>query len=485
MKKVVKVSIGSIAFTLEEEAHSELDIYLNILGAHYKDKEGGDEILEGIEERLAELLMERGYSQKVVTVDAVKEVMSILGNPEEIESESEGDTGGPKDKPKRRLFRDLKNKQLGGVCSGLASYFSLDPTAMRIIVFVLGLVAALSTEGAGLAMMIVLYFALWIIIPGAKTVEQKCQMRGQRASLDSIERKVTDGVNEIAKSDFGVALYKFIRIFVGVFLIMCGIVGLAVNATLIFGLSFMDVLLADYLAIFSGVSPFSSLLTNILLLLVFLLPCVGMLYGGIVLTFNFTSPKWRPGLVNFVLWIVACIALVVSLVCGSSDYWSTERKRDVENIAVVSDTVYIKYHNVEQFKGMQILLDADRNSYHLGYISDDSGISKIVTYPELNIRTADEMGCMIKSECEIFPKTMNLEELQRVSKGRMYHFEGDTLILYPTVYSRDDKMKTADKEVTIYLPSNVTKIVQEPIYHDFSRSMEYTDIKILKNFVFD
>ncbi|MBO7249408.1 MAG: hypothetical protein J6U88_04955, partial [Bacteroidales bacterium] len=99
MKKVVKVSIGSIAFTLEEGAHSELELYLNSLETYYSQKEGGDEIVESIEERLAELLLERGYGEKVVTVDAVKEVMSILGRPEEIESESDSET--PREKPKK------------------------------------------------------------------------------------------------------------------------------------------------------------------------------------------------------------------------------------------------------------------------------------------------------------------------------------------------------------------------------------------------
>lgn len=113
MKKVVKVSIGNIAFTLEEAAHSELKGYLDSLEQHYASKEGGSEIVEGIEERIAELLIERGYSQNVVTVDAVREVMSILGLPEEIEAESESQE--PKEPLKKKLYRNLQDKKLGGV----------------------------------------------------------------------------------------------------------------------------------------------------------------------------------------------------------------------------------------------------------------------------------------------------------------------------------------------------------------------------------
>ena len=230
MKKVVKVSIGSIAFTLEEGAHSELELYLNSLETYYSQKEGGDEIVEGIEERLAELLLERGYGEKVVTVDAAREVMSILGRPEEIESESDSDTQS--EKPKKKLFRNLQNKLLGGVCAGIASYFAIDPTVVRILTVVFGVVAAIGSDGSGLALMVLLYFALWIIIPGAKTVEQRCQMQGERSSVDSIERRVTDGVNEIVKSDFGKTFARVVTLVAGVFLLLLGLGGLVLNAVL-------------------------------------------------------------------------------------------------------------------------------------------------------------------------------------------------------------------------------------------------------------
>lgn len=483
MKKVVKVSIGSIAFTLEEGAHSELDIYLKSLETYYSQKEGGDEIVESIEERLAELLLERGYGEKVVTVDAVKEVMSILGRPEEIESESDSET--PREKPKKRLFRNLQNKFLGGVCAGIASYFAVDPTVVRILTVVFGIVAAIGSDGSGLGLMVLLYFALWVIIPGAKTVEQRCQMQGERSSVDSIERRVTDGVNEIVRSDFGKTFVKVITLVAGVFLLLIGLGGLAMNAVLAISFSVVDVLMLDYLSIFSGISTTFSIVTNILFILVILLPFVGMLYAGIVMTFNLKAPRWRPGLINFIIWLLACVGLCVSLVMGSSDYWNMDSKRDVEQIELVSDTLRIEYYGVDEYKDMHVFIDADRSSYHLGYVDEENGISKIVTYPELKIRSVSDGDYKIKSECVFFPETFDFEQWKGFGETRMYDFDGTTLTLYPNICDKDHKLKVMEREVTIYIPEGTEKVVNSPVFHLFSTDVRYSDINIVKKYVLD
>ena len=37
----------------------------------------------------------------------------------------------------KRLERDLRNKVLGGVCSGLGNYVDMDPTFWRVLFFIL------------------------------------------------------------------------------------------------------------------------------------------------------------------------------------------------------------------------------------------------------------------------------------------------------------------------------------------------------------
>ena len=59
--------------------------------------------------------------------------------------------------PAKRFTRSKTDRKLAGVCGGLAAYFALDPTLVRILWVVLSLVSL----GAG----IVGYLLLWIFAP--------------------------------------------------------------------------------------------------------------------------------------------------------------------------------------------------------------------------------------------------------------------------------------------------------------------------------
>ena len=56
----------------------------------------------------------------------------------------------------RKLYRSTTNRQLAGVCGGLAEYFNLDATLIRVLFVVLAVLG-----GSG----VILYIALWIIVP--------------------------------------------------------------------------------------------------------------------------------------------------------------------------------------------------------------------------------------------------------------------------------------------------------------------------------
>lgn len=58
----------------------------------------------------------------------------------------------------RKLFRTRTDSMLGGVCGGIASYFDLDPTLVRIGYILL---SVLSAAFPG----ILVYLILWIVIP--------------------------------------------------------------------------------------------------------------------------------------------------------------------------------------------------------------------------------------------------------------------------------------------------------------------------------
>jgi len=58
--------------------------------------------------------------------------------------------------PAKRLMRSSRDKKLGGVCAGLAEYFDLDPTIVRVV----WLLAFLCAGAGGLV-----YIVLWIALP--------------------------------------------------------------------------------------------------------------------------------------------------------------------------------------------------------------------------------------------------------------------------------------------------------------------------------
>lgn len=61
----------------------------------------------------------------------------------------------------KRLYRSNTNKMLAGVCGGIAEYFNIDPTIVRL------LVVALTFAGFGSGLL--LYIVAAIVIPQAPT----------------------------------------------------------------------------------------------------------------------------------------------------------------------------------------------------------------------------------------------------------------------------------------------------------------------------
>lgn len=57
----------------------------------------------------------------------------------------------------RRLVRRTDDKMIAGVCSGIAAYFAIDVTLVRLLA-VLGTVL-------GLGSLVIVYVVLWVVMP--------------------------------------------------------------------------------------------------------------------------------------------------------------------------------------------------------------------------------------------------------------------------------------------------------------------------------
>jgi phage shock protein PspC (stress-responsive transcriptional regulator) len=178
MKKVITANIGGFCFLVEEDAYFRLDKYLNSFRASISNKQDIAEIMEDIEARIAEIFHENfKTSNQVVDMKLVDKVISQLGYPEGNAHKKEPSPTGVNQKGPKRLFRDPDNTMLGGVCSGLAAYFDVDLTLIRVL-FLVGLIPG------GVSFWV--YIIMWIVVPKANTIAEKLQMRGVAVNAENI-----------------------------------------------------------------------------------------------------------------------------------------------------------------------------------------------------------------------------------------------------------------------------------------------------------
>ena len=198
MKEVKKCSISGIAFTMEADAFQVLSRYLESLNDTYRNTDGGKEIVEDIEARIAELILSHQDNSKVVELSLVEEIIAQMGSAEAIREQEGREAPRGEGRIPRRLYRDMDQARLGGVCSGVAKYFGTSPTWIRLLMFLplillllLGwipffwwLVPLMSNL---LGVFFICYLIMWFAVPAARTARQKLEQNGQRITVQSIE----------------------------------------------------------------------------------------------------------------------------------------------------------------------------------------------------------------------------------------------------------------------------------------------------------
>ena len=232
MKKNVSINLFGNLYNVDEDAYELLKRYQQNMRAYFARRDGGEEVCEDIEHRVAELLSElKEEGVEAVTIEHVQEIIHRIGNPEELDGAGEtmeqqegfsqsGTTMPPPPPPheersRRRLFRDSEDKMLGGVLSGICHYFgSDDPLPWRII-FVLLCLLSWTTLG-------VLYLVLWALIPEARTAEERLQMYGRPVNTHTLNEEIMRGAGTVksymrdpsrqtrARGCLGTLLYVFI-----------------------------------------------------------------------------------------------------------------------------------------------------------------------------------------------------------------------------------------------------------------------------------
>jgi phage shock protein PspC (stress-responsive transcriptional regulator) len=198
MKKIVNVNVGGLAFVIEEQAYEKLNAYLSSVRQNVGNDVDADEVMSDIELRIAELFRHdlKANGKEVVEENLISKVITIMGKPEDYgdgepvnEKHEQNRTYADQNQnQQRRLFRDPEQKTLGGVASGLANYFGWDPLPVRIIFILLVI---------GFGVGIPLYIILWILVPEAKTTNDRLRMQGKPITVDNIKQGFNDFKNDV------------------------------------------------------------------------------------------------------------------------------------------------------------------------------------------------------------------------------------------------------------------------------------------------
>lgn len=207
MKKVVNANIGGRGFLTDEDAYNLIYRYLSDFQvALSSPEEQKGEIMEELEGRMAELFFaETGVGNRVVDIALARKVVAQLGMPDGSPvpdysgegagegagegtsaqrnavgngSDSAGETGSSAKAP-HKFYRDTQDTKIAGVCSGIAIYFNVDVTLVRVL-----MLAALFAGSAGFW----IYVILWAVAPEAKTPAQKCELRGIPATAENMSK---------------------------------------------------------------------------------------------------------------------------------------------------------------------------------------------------------------------------------------------------------------------------------------------------------
>ena len=220
MKTTENISLAGFAFTIETDAYAELGTYLTDIRDAFKNDSNADEITSDIEERIAEILREKCISGMVVDMKMIQDVKKRIGNPKELAQEETDPAPKPADEDKqpeqpkkdwksKRLFRNIDEKVVAGVCSGLAIYFGIDKAIIRLFFL---LFTAIPFIGASMLFPVpILYIILWIAMPAARTDDQKRDMKGKPTNLESYRTSDFDFKSEVKDASESPAAKAFTR----------------------------------------------------------------------------------------------------------------------------------------------------------------------------------------------------------------------------------------------------------------------------------
>lgn len=383
MNEIKKCSISGISFTLDKEAYARLEEYISSLKKAYDHNPDGAEIIADIEARIAELILSAlSDAGQTVRKPLIENIIAQLGCAEDISGESADDEPIKSDtRIPRRLYRDVENAKLGGVCAGLGKYFDVDTVWIRLVPF-LPLLALIFCDGWAASifgnlfgMFVISYIIMWFAVPSAKSARQKLEMNGEPVTVRSISENSSATPEETAKSSVASAVTVLGRIFVVMLKLFVALLILPfIFASVVLLVAMFAVIFGGFASLFeignfgalSGIITPETPLLCVLGILIALIPIALLLYLFVTLLMNKRPRMWIM-LTALLSWIVVIVGTVFAAAwtIDSEDFGDDEvariMKSNIQEYVLDSDDAAVS-GEIDGEEYEKLLYDDDAES---------------------------------------------------------------------------------------------------------------------------
>ncbi len=494
MNKTVNINLGNILFHIDEDAYSKLKRYLKAVERSLsEDSEGKKEILSDIEIRIGELLSEKLRNERqVVNMQHIEAIINVMGQPEDYhidEEYSESYTSTSKTKNTKKLFRDGDDKFLGGVASGFAHYFKIDPLWMRILF----IISPFITMGTA----IIIYIILWALLPEASSSSEKLQMKGEEVTISNIEKtvkselvaageqiknidftKAKSGIQDILDTIGGVlkGIIKVFGKFIGGLLIFTGAITVIALLLGAFSLGSIEFLgfgnkYAHYPDFFMSSAIPKWILTSFLFIAI-AIPFLALLILGVkIVSSNTKTITKKTNLTLFGIWIIAILGLLFSgieyLTSNSYEGASIQKETlqikpsDTLNIKMIGNDNLIDSKYLTRSRSQRIVLNNDEEKLFSSRVNldirksntDAASIKIRKKTKSRNIKKATSQAALIEYQFNLNQKNLNLnsyflsdpknKQQKQMVDVILYLPEGTTVFLDKSTKTFLDDVKNA------------------------------------------
>jgi len=457
---------------------------------HFAYSTDSNEIVTDIENRLAEMFNEKLAEQgkQVIILQDVEDITAAMGGVDDFtfgDDEADFQAGGTKSE--RKLFRDPDDRTVGGVCAGVAHYLQVEVKWVRIITVLITLL-----WGTGL----IVYAILWIILPSAKTRQEKMAMKGEAINLQNLKKNFDEEVEAVRKNfeaarpainKTGTALTSvihnllsfivkaamiFIKV-IGAIIVLGGVMALlGLVAALIFAMGFWDA---------HGYNPFPFNIINpeyqsavyFAAFIILIVPLAALIFFAIRVIFNITVLSRSGSFAMLILWLTG---IGMGLYYGSRI--ASEFKEDARFEQRSDITTYpLLYLKLNQDK---FLSREDSIRFHLDsktfkgriLIDDDDNELNSLTKFDLYIEKSEDGKTSIQKE--FTARGFDFEEALKAAQRIRYRtFQQDSVITFDKYLSLTGNGLFRDQEVnvTLRIPLNTKLIIDgklNPHLHNYN-----------------